>query len=70
MTTTQFRRHIPRPAARPLRAFLLLLGVIVFQLAIPAGKQAHAQQVVLDENCVISILNRTSPVKEDGSSSW
>ena len=67
MTTTRLGNQVPRTAARPIRAFLVLLGVVVLQLTIPAAEEAHAQQVVLDENCVITILNRTSRVKEDGS---
>ena len=67
MTTTRLGNQVPRTAARPIRAFLLLLGVVVFQLTIPVSNGAHAQQVVLDEDCVVSILNRTSRVKEDGS---
>ena len=67
MTTTHVGSQVLGLVTRPLRAFLLLLGAIALQLTVPAGNPAQAQQVVLDENCVISILNRTSRVKEDGS---
>ncbi len=42
---------------------VILLGVVCLGTKLPA----HAQELVLDENCTISILNRTAQVQPDGS---
>ncbi len=45
--------------------FVILLGVVC--LGSTLSSPAHAQELLLNENCTISILNRTAQVQPDGS---
>jgi len=46
---------------------VILLGVVCLSTTVAVHVPAQAQELLLDENCTISILNRTAQVQPDGS---